>query len=87
MKKYILIIFFILLRFVVSACDVCKKQQPTLLQNITHGSGPESKWDYVIIWGAVIIVLFTLFYSIKWLIRPGETSGSHIKRFILNNNE
>lgn len=85
MKKYILIILLILLRLTISACDVCKKQQPKLLRGITHGTGPESNWDYVIIWGAVIIVLFTLFYSIKWLLYPGEKSEEHIKRFILNN--
>jgi hypothetical protein len=65
-------------------CDACTKQQPKLLQGITHGTGPDSSWDYVIVYMAVAIVLFSLFYSVKWLIRPGEKSSTHIKQFILN---
>jgi hypothetical protein len=67
------------------ACPVCERNQPKILKGITHGAGPESNWDYVIIWTTVAIVLFTLFFSVKWLIRPGEKSDRHIKRFILNN--
>ena len=70
----------------LSACPVCERNQPKLLKGITHGAGPESKWDYLIIWIVVAIVLFTLFFSIKWLIKPGEKSNDHIKRFILNNH-
>lgn len=67
------------------ACPVCERNQPKLLKGVTHGGGPESQWDYVIVWGTVVIVLLTLFFSIKWLIRPGEKSEKHIKRMILNN--
>jgi hypothetical protein len=66
------------------ACPVCEKQQPDLLKGIAHGSGPQSDWDYVIVFTTVIIVAATLFYSIKWIIRPGEKEKEHIKRSILN---
>jgi len=66
------------------ACSVCEKQQPKILRGITHGAGPEGRFDYVIIWIMVVITMATLYYSIKWLVRPGEKSGRHIKRFILN---
>ena len=69
----------------VMTCPVCERNQPKILRGITHGAGPESKWDYVIVWATVAIVLLTLFFSVKWLIRPGEKSDRHIKRFILNN--
>jgi hypothetical protein len=69
---------------IILLCDACKKQQPKLLQGITHGTGPDSSWDYVIVYMAVAIVLVSLFYSVKWLIKPGEKSSSHIKQFILN---
>lgn len=69
------------------ACPACEKQQPKILAGITHGGGPGSNWDYLIIWIAVAIVLFTLFFSLKWLIRPGEQSHNHIKRLILNNEK
>ena len=85
MKKVILFTIFILSRIIVLACPACEKQQPKLLKGINHGVGPGGNWDYVIVAIAVVIVLFTLFFSVKWLIRPGEQSQNHIKRLILNN--
>lgn len=69
----------------VMACPVCERNQPKIFRGITHGAGPESKWDYVIVSITAIIVLLTLFFSVKWIIKPGEKSKEHIKRFILNN--
>lgn len=74
-----------ILSLVALACPVCEKQQPEILRGITHGAGPEDRWDYVIVWTMVLIVVVTLFYSVKWLIQPGERSKDHIKRFILTN--
>ncbi|MBS1775919.1 MAG: hypothetical protein JSS64_06520 [Bacteroidetes bacterium] len=68
------------------ACPVCERNQPKILRGITHGAGPESNWDYLIVWTTVLIVLATLFFSIKWILKPGEKSEQHIKRFILNND-
>ena len=85
MKKPFLTAILLLNTLCVLACPVCERNQPKVLRGITHGAGPESKWDYVIVWVTVAIVLFTLFFSVKWLIRPGEKSDRHIKRFILNN--
>lgn len=66
------------------ACEVCKENQPKVLQNITHGTGPSGDVDYIIIWIAVIIVAITLLMSIKYLVRPGEQAPDHIKKSILN---
>ena len=66
------------------ACSICEKQQPKILRGITHGAGPDGKFDYIIIWIMVAITMATLYYSVKWLIRPGEKSNAHIKRLILN---
>lgn len=66
-------------------CPACEKQQPKILRGITHGAGPQSNWDYAIVWAAVAVVFFTLFFSVKWLWKPGEQSGKHIKRWILEN--
>ncbi len=65
------------------ACPACEKQQPKILRGITHGAGPQGNWDYVIVWVTVAIVLVTLFFTVKWLIRPGEKSAQHIKRWVL----
>ncbi len=85
MKKILLCMFFLCPALAVLACPVCEKQQPKILRGITHGAGPQDNWDYIIVWAMVVIVVFTLFFSIKWLIRPGERSQTHIKRLILNN--
>jgi hypothetical protein len=84
MKKILLIFLLALQGSLVIGCPVCDKQQPAVLRGITHGTGPESRWDYLIVWIAVILVLLTLFYSLKWLIKPGEKSHNHIKQAILN---
>ena len=85
MKRLLLIVTVMFTSWAPIACPVCERQQPKILQGITHGSGPQSNWDYIIISAAVVIVLITLFFTIKWLVRPGEKSASHIKYLILNN--
>jgi formate hydrogenlyase subunit 3/multisubunit Na+/H+ antiporter MnhD subunit len=67
------------------ACSVCEKQQPKVLRGITHGAGPQSNWDYLIIAIVVIIALISLVYSIKYILQPGERQKEHIKYIILNN--
>lgn len=65
------------------ACDVCKRSQPALLQDISHGTGPQSDSEYYIIAAAVILVVFCLIYSLKYLLKPGERNPNHIKNHIL----
>lgn len=86
MKKLVILLPFLLGALESFACPACEKQQPALLRGISHGSGPDSNWDMVIVWIIAIIVALTLFYSIKFLVKPGEKSESHIKRFILSND-
>lgn len=84
MKRIILVTIAVLNAALTFACPVCERQQPKLLRGITHGAGPQGQWDYVIVWTMVAITLFTLFFSVKWLIKPGERSSQHIKHFISN---
>ncbi|EGV44548.1 hypothetical protein BZARG_2156 [Bizionia argentinensis JUB59] len=77
-------LLFFLGSYVTFACDVCKKDQPKGFENITHGAGPSGDFDYIIIWSAIIIVGFTLFYSAKYLIKPKETNPDHIKNIVRN---
>lgn len=85
MKRIIAVVTLLFTGLVALACPVCERQQPQILKGITHGSGPQSNWDYLIISVTAIIVLATLTFSLKWLIRPGEKSTAHIKNLILNN--
>ncbi len=86
MKKICLTLFVLASQLAAFACPVCERNQPKLLKGITHGAGPESKWDYLIVCSTVVIVIATLFFSVKWLVNPGERSELHIKRFIVNND-
>jgi hypothetical protein len=86
MKKLLFLIPLLGFGLLTWACPACEKQQPKLLKGISHGTGPSSNWDYLIILAAVVIVLATLFYTIKWLVQPGEKETNHIKRTVLNFN-
>ena len=84
MKKILFLSILLAGFMTVYSCPVCEKQQPRILKGITHGSGPQSDWDYLIIWVTVAVVLATLFFSLKYLLSPGEKSKNHIKRLVLN---
>ena len=66
------------------ACEACKLQQPKITQSFTHGTGPESKWDWLIIGVIAVITVYTFIFSLKYLVKPGEKNDNHIKNSILN---
>lgn len=84
MKKILLIVTMLVTELLAFACPTCEIAQPRYLRGITHGTGPQSNWDFLIISATAIIVIATLFFSIKWLLMPGEKSDTHIKHLILN---
>lgn len=84
MRKLISLLFMFALQLAAFGCPVCERNKPKLLQGITHGTGPDSQWDYVVVFAMIIVAILTLFYSIKWLIHPNEKSLDHIKLSILN---
>lgn len=83
MKKIVTFLVLIIFQISAFACPVCERNQPKVLRGIVHGAGPESNWDYVSIWITIIIALITLFFSIKWTVKPGEKNSDHIKYSIL----
>ena len=78
-----LILLFVLLVQVVAACPLCEKQQPKITQGLTHGTGPQNNWDWVIVAVIATITIVTLVFSLKYLINPKEKNSNHIKRLIL----
>lgn len=84
MKKIILIVPHLLMSIWSMACPACEKQTPKFLRGISHGAGPDGNMDYVIITVFSLIVLVTFYYSLKWILKPGEKGSNHIKRTILN---
>lgn len=84
MKKVQFLIITFLFPLAIVACPECERNQPEILKGVGHGAGPEQQWDYVIVILTSIIVLVSLYYSIKWIIKPGEKKPSHIKRKVLN---
>jgi len=84
MKKLSAISVVMLLSVVSFACPVCEKRQPKVLRGITHGGGPDGNMDYIIIWAMVVIVLVTLYYSVKYLLFPKESNANHIKRLVID---
>lgn len=85
MKKIALTSFILLLHATpLLACELCKTNQPRVLENITHGAGPTGSLDYLITWTAVILVSVTLVLSVKFLVWPKETGETHIKNIVFN---
>jgi formate hydrogenlyase subunit 3/multisubunit Na+/H+ antiporter MnhD subunit len=85
MKKIIAIISFMILYTSMYACPVCERANAKkAFGSISHGTGPDSNWDYIVVWITIIISVLALFYSIKWLIKPAEQNEDHIKNSILN---
>jgi hypothetical protein len=68
----------------ILACPRCKTQQPKITRGLTHGAGPQSDWDWVIIAFITALTLLTFIFSLKYLIRPGEKNRDHIKQSILS---
>lgn len=83
-RFFITACFILLGHQLALACDVCKKQQPAGFENITHGAGPSGTIDYVIIFTATAVVLFTVYLTFKYLFRPCENSPEHIKNIVRN---
>lgn len=80
LRYFVLVLFLTSCRLGVGiACPVCEKQQPEVLRGITHGAGPQSDWDWVIVGVVAAIALVTLCLSLKYLIRPSEQDRQHIK--------
>ncbi len=77
-------LFFLASAGAAAACPVCERNQRGILKGVAHGAGPDSRWDYLIVGAVAVVVAVTLFFTVKWLIKPGETSGKHIKRMILS---
>lgn len=84
-RIFIKIFLIVLLCYRTSAfaCDACQKQQPEITKGFTHGVGPESDWDWFIVGLVALVTLFTFYYSLKFLLKPGEKEGSHIKKSVL----
>lgn len=76
-------LFLLIVNFAL-ACEACKLQQPKITQNFTHGTGPESRWDWIIVASVALITIYTLIFSIKYLVKPGEKDKNHIKYSVLN---
>lgn len=87
MKKVVALCFLMMASGLSLACEVCSKQQPKVLRGIAHGAGPDSRWDYLIVILTSLVVLVSLYYSVRWLWKPGETNKDHIKHSIFNYEE
>ena len=65
------------------ACEACNQNQPKIFRGITHGGGPESNWDYVVVIGMVAITIYTLYATIRCFVVPKERKYNQVKNSIL----
>ena len=87
LKAVALLALLIIKNIQAIACEACKQQQPKLLQGVTHGGGPDSNWDYVIVAVMVVVTLYLLVATVRCMFRPAEKDVQHIKRIILNDQQ
>ncbi len=50
--------------------------------DMTHGP-----LDSVLVWIAILVVLATTIYTVRFFVRPGETGEDHIKRRVLREDD
>lgn len=84
--KYYISFILLIYSSIALACPVCEQREPTLTRGLTHGATPDSNWDWVIVAVITLLTLLTLIYSVKFLIKPGESQNNHIKNSILTSN-
>ncbi|TNE78871.1 MAG: hypothetical protein EP332_12860 [Bacteroidetes bacterium] len=84
MKVLFTLILLTLSALTSLACEVCEKRQPSLTKGITHGEGPQNNLDWYIVVSMCVITLLTLFYFIKYLIKPELKHQYPIKYKILH---
>jgi heme/copper-type cytochrome/quinol oxidase subunit 2 len=82
--KSLFLIVLVLITNISWACDACKKLQPSITKDLTHGTGPESFWDWIWVIIILIIAISSLVVSVKYLLYPGEKRENHIKNLILD---
>lgn len=79
LPKQALSLILTLFSVYAAACDACKLQQPEVTKEWTHGTGPESDWDWFIVGIVILITVLAFYYSVKYLVSPGEKDKHHIK--------
>lgn len=86
MKKFknIAVLFFLFAVNFAFACEACKLQQPEITRDFTHGVGPRGQFDWIIVAVIAVIAVYTLIFSVKYLVKPGEKEADHIKNSIFN---
>lgn len=62
---------------------LCLTYPQELLTTDLGSDTPQGKIDFLLIYVSIVIVGYTLYHGLKYLIRPGEKAGDHIKRKIL----
>lgn len=73
MKKVFFLLALLVMTLVVSACPTCSQQQPRILRGISHGAGPESNWDLLIVTAMALVVVATLFFPDCICGNPGSS--------------
>lgn len=82
--KNIAVLYGVLSSVYAFACDTCKLQQPEVTRNFTHGTGPESNWDWFIVGVVIVITVLAFIFSVKYLFKPGEKDKDHIKYWVFS---
>ncbi|MBC8151408.1 MAG: hypothetical protein H7Z72_00700, partial [Bacteroidetes bacterium] len=80
-EKYLIVPFVVLLTstYPTAAGLPCGRQQSKGFANITPGTGPESAFDYCVLYGAIALVVLTLGLFVRFMIRPEIEAPRRLK--------
>ena len=80
MKKTLLLLFVgLFVALPLWACPVCEKRQPKGFAGITHGVGPGGLFDYLMLYGSILIVVITFGLFLRYLLKP-ESAPNQLRR-------
>lgn len=79
MKKNLLLLVSLLVSLPIWACPVCDKRQPKGFAGITHGVGPSGVFDYLMLYGSILVVVLTAGLFIRFALWP-ESARNLVRR-------
>ncbi len=78
-KKLLLLLASLFVSLPLWACPVCEKRQPKGFAGITHGVGPGGAFDYLMLYGSILVVALSFGLLLRFALWP-ESAHNLIRR-------
>lgn len=82
--KKLVFLLFLGYQYLAKACEACDLQQPKITRGLTHGPGPKNMFEWMAVIAILIISVLTVYYFIKYLIKPDPQKTDKLKNNVLH---